>query len=228
MGRNAVGGGRTVAHDQGGPLTDSLLCDGWAQVVGEEDGLVLGCGLQAKTLLTESIEVAQEQADVVPSPVGDLFRIPGVECQLDTSGWQAARPVGVDVEAKVGSMYSDLRACTTARVKGVFCGDCAASDAIPLAGDSEVGTEIVTGNGLEGEAPAGWWAPVVLGEVRMAVAGERLLDDDESARAIANRGRGEAGMARRSRVMREVIGSWRQVNTDVGSSLGRPQVGQGL
>lgn len=82
MGRNVVGGGRTVAHDQGGLLVDSLLCDGWAQIVGEEDGLVLRGGLQTETLLAGSVEVAQEQADVVPSPVGDLFWVSGV-------GWSA-------------------------------------------------------------------------------------------------------------------------------------------
>lgn len=70
--------GRTVAHNQGSLLVDSLLSDGWAQVVGKEDGLVLWGRLQTEMLLAGSIEVAQEQADVVPSPVGDLFRVPGV------------------------------------------------------------------------------------------------------------------------------------------------------
>ena len=128
--------------------------------------------------------------------------------QLDTSGWQAARRAGagVEIEVGVGNMYSDLRACTTARVKGVFCSDCAASDAIPLAGDGGFGAETVAGNGLEEQALAGWGAPVVLAKVRLAMA-ELLLDDDEAEPAIANRRRGEVGMARRSRVMREVIGS---------------------
>ena len=70
--------GRTVAHNHGCLLVDSLLCDGWAQVVGEEDGLVVRGGLQTQMLLAGRVEVAQEQADVVPSPVGDLFRVPGV------------------------------------------------------------------------------------------------------------------------------------------------------
>lgn len=35
-------------------------------------------GVQTEMLLARSVEVAQEQADVVPSPVGDLFRVPGV------------------------------------------------------------------------------------------------------------------------------------------------------
>lgn len=70
--------GRTVAHNQGSLLVDGLLRDGWAQVVGEEDGLVLRGGLQTETLLAGRVEVAQEQADIVPSPVGDLFRVPGV------------------------------------------------------------------------------------------------------------------------------------------------------
>lgn len=69
---------RTIAHDEGGLLVDSLLCDRWAQVIGEEDGLVLGGGLQAEALLGGRVEVAQEQADVVPNPVGDLFGVPGV------------------------------------------------------------------------------------------------------------------------------------------------------
>lgn len=42
-------------------------------------------------------------------------------CQRGTSGWQAAWPTqGVVVGTEAGSMYSDLRACTTVRVKGVF------------------------------------------------------------------------------------------------------------
>lgn len=73
-----MGCGRTVAHDQGSLLVNSLLRDGWAQVVGEEDGLVLRGGIQTEMLLARSVEVTQEQADVVPSPVGDLFRVPGV------------------------------------------------------------------------------------------------------------------------------------------------------
>lgn len=74
----SVGCGRTVAHDQGSLLVDSLLRDGWAQIVGEEDGLVLRGGVQTEMLLARSVEVAQEQANVVPGPVGDLFRVPGV------------------------------------------------------------------------------------------------------------------------------------------------------
>lgn len=87
-------------------------------------------------------------------------------------------------------MYSDLRACTTARVKGPFWGggDCAVSDAIPLAGDSEVGAE------------------TVVGQVRKATGGERLLSDGEVEPAIASRRRVEGEIARRSRVVREVIG----------------------
>lgn len=98
-------------------------------------------------------------------------------------------------------MYSDLRACTTARVKGVFWGggDCAVSDAIPLAGDSEVGAETVTGNGVEEQA-------LVLSQVRTATAGERLLIDDKAEPAIARRSGVEGEIARRSRVVREVIG----------------------
>lgn len=70
--------GRTIAHDQGSLLVDGLLRHGWAQVVGEEDGLVLRGGLQTELLLAGSIEVAQKQADIVPDPVGDLFRVPGM------------------------------------------------------------------------------------------------------------------------------------------------------
>lgn len=79
--------GRTVAHDQGSLLVDGLLRDGWAQVVGEEDGLVLRGGLQTEMLLAGSIEVAQKQADIVPGPVGDLFRVPGM-------GVSSTRPDG--------------------------------------------------------------------------------------------------------------------------------------
>lgn len=42
-------------------------------------------GVQTEMLLARSVEVAQEQADVVPSPVGDLFRVPGV--------WVSARHI---------------------------------------------------------------------------------------------------------------------------------------
>lgn len=120
-------------------------------------------------------------------------------------------------------MYRDLRACTTAWVNGVFCGgvggDSAASDAIPLAGDSVVGAETATGNGLEEQALAEVGAPLVLGQVRMVTAGERLLDGDEAGPAIARRRGGEGGTARRSRVMRQVIASaWKVNKTDVDSS----------
>lgn len=80
--------GRTVAHDQGSLLVDGLLRDGWAQVVGQEDGLVLRGGLQTEMLLAGSVEVAQEQADIVPSPVSELFRVPGV------GGVSSTRPDG--------------------------------------------------------------------------------------------------------------------------------------
>lgn len=119
-------------------------------------------------------------------------------------------------------MYRFLRACTTARVKGVFWGggggDCAASDAMPLAGDSGFGAETVTGNGLEEQALAKVGAPLVLGKVRMVTAGGRLLGDEEVGPAIERRRGAEGGMAGRSRVMREVIASACKVNTDVDSS----------
>lgn len=86
--------GRTVAHNQGSPLVDSLLRDGWAQVVGEEDGLVLRGGLQTEKLLAGSVEVAQEQADIVPGPVGDLFRVPGVRVSARHVRTQAAQAGG--------------------------------------------------------------------------------------------------------------------------------------
>lgn len=35
-------------------------------------------GLQTQVLLAGGVKVAQEQADIVPSPVGDLLRVPGV------------------------------------------------------------------------------------------------------------------------------------------------------
>lgn len=44
-GRGGVRRGRTVAHNHGCLLVDSLLCDSGAQVVGEEDSLVLRGGL---------------------------------------------------------------------------------------------------------------------------------------------------------------------------------------
>jgi hypothetical protein len=105
-----------------------------------------------------------------------------------------------------GSMYSDLRACTTARVKGVFCAGCVASDAIPLAGDGEVGAETGRGNNPEEQALAEVGMSLVL---RITTAGERLLVKGEAGPAIAiARRRTEGGLARRSRVMREeVIGS---------------------
>lgn len=68
--------GRTVAHDEGGLLVDSLLCHGWAQVVGEEDSLVVRGGLQTELSLARRVEVPQKQANVVPSPVSNLFRVP--------------------------------------------------------------------------------------------------------------------------------------------------------
>lgn len=128
--------------------------------------------------------------------------------QRDTSGWQAGWPVGVIIWTEVGGMYSDLRACTTARVKGVFCGGggCAASDAIALAGDSEAGAEAVTGNGLEEPALAEVGVPLILGQVRTATTGERLVSDSKIGPAMARRSGGEAGRARRSRVVRVVIG----------------------
>lgn len=75
------------------------------------------------------------------------------------------------------------------------------SDAILLAGDSEVGAE------------------TVLGQVPKVTAGERLLSDDKAEPAIARRRGLEGEIATRSRVVREVIGGWRgQLNTDVDSS----------
>lgn len=35
-------------------------------------------GLQTQMLLAGRVEVAEEQADVVPGPVCELFRVPGV------------------------------------------------------------------------------------------------------------------------------------------------------
>lgn len=77
-GRGRVRCGRTVAHNHGCFFFDSLLGDGWAQVIGEENGLVLRGGLQTQMLLAGRVEVSEEQADVVPGPVGELFRVPGV------------------------------------------------------------------------------------------------------------------------------------------------------
>lgn len=64
-------------------------------------------------------------------------------------------------------MYSDLRACTTALVKGVFCAVCAAGDAIPLAGDSGVGAETGKGNGLDEQVLTELGGPWALDLVRI-------------------------------------------------------------
>lgn len=97
-------------------------------------------------------------------------------------------------------MYSDLRACTTPRVKGVFCADCAATDAIPLAGDG--GVTAVKGRGKGLEVPLG----LALDLLRIATAGEQLLVGGEAGPAIARR-TAEGVLARRSRVTGEGIGS---------------------
>lgn len=39
---------------------------------------MLRSGLQTQMLLGGGVEVAEEQADVVPCPVGELFRVPGM------------------------------------------------------------------------------------------------------------------------------------------------------
>lgn len=122
-------------------------------------------------------------------------------------------------------MYSDLRACTTALVKGVFCAVCVASDAIPLAGDRGFGAETGKGNGLNEQDLAESGEPWAFNLVRISTAGERLLVEDEAGPAIARR-RTEGVLARRSRIMRAIIGSWQRrplawtVTTDVGSSRG--------
>lgn len=122
------------------------------------------------------------------------------------------------VGGKAGSMYSDLRACTTPRVKGVFCAVCAAADAIPLAGDAGVTDTAakVRGIGLEEKALAGVGAglPLALNLLRIATAGEQLLAGGEAGPAIARR-TAEGVLARRSRVMGQVI--WELTRMAIGT-----------
>lgn len=97
-------------------------------------------------------------------------------------------------------------------MKGVFWGvGGAASDAISRAGDSGVGAETAraAGNGLEELALAEVGAPLVPGRVRIVSRGERLVAGNGAGPATTRRRGGEGLMARRSRVVREAMGTGR-------------------
>lgn len=66
-------------------------------------------GLQTQVLLAGGVEVAQEQADIVPSPVGDLFRVPGVGGVSSTrpDGRRRGRP-GLGSRSVIVTVISEL------------------------------------------------------------------------------------------------------------------------
>lgn len=61
-----MGGDLTVADDDACALLDGFLCHGVGEIVGHEDDWGL-FGARAR------LDVAQQQTDVVPGPLGDLF-----------------------------------------------------------------------------------------------------------------------------------------------------------
>lgn len=80
LGSGGGGGGenvRTVAHDHGGFPLDGLGRYLGAEIVCQEDRFLIGSNVEAKSLLALFVHVAEEETNIVPGLVSQLFGVPG-------------------------------------------------------------------------------------------------------------------------------------------------------
>lgn len=69
-------GSRTVAHDHGSFLLNRFLGHAWGEIIGEKHRTLDGRDIEAQGCLSLLIHIAQKEADIVPSLVGQVFWVP--------------------------------------------------------------------------------------------------------------------------------------------------------